>query len=950
MHLEEPFPTLAQQADSALLNRRRRHKSVSQRDQPSNLPSDPTSPEVISSLISSLSAISVPLNSHFDSIPRIDSEDPPTPVHHETTPLKPTPTRPPLIKNGSRMSVSTCATAEDHSQGLLHPDDAASPPVIRMARAPPSPKVQRSPRSPRYKPFKSGEPLSRPPSQESHTSVRTPSETAVFGTISTEPAPLSTKTPSVASTSSTGRAKSLKDHLGLLRKSSRELRSDQETSADRLRRSSSYTDSLWHNTPRHRPSLRSMYSMANVAEEMAPMEVLQKGLLEEKKEEEEEDMSAQPPTSNTPPNRELPSSQTSPDAAQQPGGIGSGRAIPTRASSLRHRHSQSSSSRRRQSVRHSRYSSTASQDVAPAENGLPGSRNDAAQVIQKIQEVKDRHQKNTIEMAAVDSLAGRSGTSPVRPSRSSRSRSHIEQTPPLQQQTSPIDDFSSFFHESAPSPLVKTGKPRTLTGSPGLSAKPPTFPPHIQGQLSGKPGYEKLEQRQSMDPVSPRPSHRRTPSSPPAVGRPSLHNERPSSADSIDLAVEAYTISPKLTQRVPHPTTGRTIAFSEVGDPKGHVVLCCLGMGLTRYLMAFYDELARTLNLRLVTLDRPGVGESGQYSPDEPNTPLSWPDDVAIVCNHLRVTKFSILAHSAGAIYALATALRIPQHIRGRIHLLAPWIPPSQLSTIGSQKEPVPAHAVPYSQRILRALPTSLLKVANTSFMSATSASITASLPKSTRRAKKKPTKEIAKEDTSTPAIAVPAAEANASQLISPTLLEPFKPSNVGYETYRHSDASLDTKAKSAEEELERQRDYDTRLTHKIWALATANANPTVDLLVCLERRQTIGFRYVDITRSTVIHHGSKDTRVPVENVQWLGKTMRRCEVRILEGEAHGLMASAKVMGNVLTEIAKEWEDWTTIVQGRRRATASQASRPSVSLQYQHSKSSLQKGPAQMSR
>jgi hypothetical protein len=41
--------------------------------------------------------------------------------------------------------------------------------------------------------------------------------------------------------------------------------------------------------------------------------------------------------------------------------------------------------------------------------------------------------------------------------------------------------------------------------------------------------------------------------------------------------------------------------------------------------MAFYDELARTLNLRLVTLDRPGVGESGPHLLDEPSNPLSWP-------------------------------------------------------------------------------------------------------------------------------------------------------------------------------------------------------------------------------------------------------------------------------------------------------------------------------------
>lgn len=117
----------------------------------------------------------------------------------------------------------------------------------------------------------------------------------------------------------------------------------------------------------------------------------------------------------------------------------------------------------------------------------------------------------------------------------------------------------------------------------------------------------------------------------------------------------------------------------------------------------------------------------------------------------------------------------------------------------------------------------------------------------------------------------------------------------------------------------ERQTEYDTRLTYRIWELATSNANPAVDLLVCLERRQTIGYRYVDINREVVIHHGTKDTRVPVDNVRWLGKTMRRCEVRILEGEGHGLMASAVVMSNVLTEMAKEWEDWTTVVQGKGR-------------------------------
>lgn len=114
--------------------------------------------------------------------------------------------------------------------------------------------------------------------------------------------------------------------------------------------------------------------------------------------------------------------------------------------------------------------------------------------------------------------------------------------------------------------------------------------------------------------------------------------------------------------------------------------------------------------------------------------------------------------------------------------------------------------------------------------------------------------------------------------------------------------------------ERERQRAFDERLTFAIWDRATAHANPATDLIVCLETKQSIGFRYEDINRPVVIHHGSKDSRVPADNVRWLGRLMRKCEVRILEGEQHGLMASAQVMGNVLTEMASDWEDWTSIV------------------------------------
>ncbi|CAJ2513072.1 Uu.00g011910.m01.CDS01 [Anthostomella pinea] len=404
----------------------------------------------------------------------------------------------------------------------------------------------------------------------------------------------------------------------------------------------------------------------------------------------------------------------------------------------------------------------------------------------------------------------------------------------------------------------------------------------------------------------------------PATPDPTVGYERPMSADSVDDAVESYLCSPRLSQKIRHPQTGRVISFSEVGDAEGSAVFCCVGMGLTRYITAFYDELALTLKLRLITPDRPGVGDSEAYA-DGTATPLSWPDDVYAICQALKITKFSILAHSAGAIYALATALRMPQHIRGRIHLLAPWIPPSQMNVFGTSQTMPPTNAIPTSQRILRALPTPFLKAANSSFMTATSSSITSSLPKnSPRRTKRKAAADNRRDIT-------PSSEKEniALNKAAPKLPQPEATENM--DQYRpaegefNAEAAILTAAADAMADKERQVTYDTRLTHAIWDLATTGANPAVDLLVCLERRHTIGFRYVDITRPVVIHHGSKDTRVPVDNVRWLGKTMRRCEVRVLEGEGHGLMASASVMGSVLMEISKEWEDWMRLTNSSKR-------------------------------
>ncbi|KAA8652226.1 hypothetical protein EYZ11_002292 [Aspergillus tanneri] len=873
---------------------------------------DPASPEVISSLISSLSTISVPLQSHFDNVPCIDSDTGPSSPIFSPSEQHSVSDQRSLNEHGLGVSYGTTTASDGATNSpFLHPDDAAAAPVIRMARAPPSPKSKTTfdpPPSP-----------GRPTSRGSYTSTKAAYEDYAFGMITTEPGPRVAATPSIASS---GSRKSLKNQLGLLKKSSREFASDKDKDqrAERLRKTSSYNDSLRHNLPRSRASLRSLYSMADVAEEGRPNP--------------SDVESARANTMSRSSSKERHSSQyTRESAPSTPGGIGSGRVIPARESSLRH--SFSSSPKRRRSIRHARYSSTGSRETK-ADAKVVGTSNEAEQVAKRIQELKDQQQKIKTELEIDDSPDTPDRPSREPPYKQTRLSRAPDDSPEGNIQRESVHTSDAKFDESAPAPAVMTGKSRsTQRNSTSLASTPSNSPLKsfaARQSFDKSVQIEKTRYRQSIESSTPPLHDKHSPSGQASASHESIGDERPSSADSVDLAVFDYILSPKLTQRISHPTTGRAIAFSEVGDPKGYVVLCCLGMGLTRYLMAFYDELARSLHLRLITLDRPGVGESGPYV-GESGTPLSWPDDVAIVCNYLKVNKFSILAHSAGAIYALATALRIPQHIRGRIHLLAPWIPPSQLSSISSPKAPVPTNAVPYSQRILRALPTSILKVANSSFMSATSASITSSLPKSPRRARRRAT---VKDSSNAAALESNDAERFQSKIQQQgedfrklqSIKAPQIPNGLAD---KKRDVVTSQAAVAVPEDRERQTDYDTRLTHKIWELATTNANPAVDLLVCLERRQPIGFRYVDITRNVVIHHGSRDTRVPVDNVRWLGQTMRRCEVRVLEGEGHGLMASAAVMGNVLMEIAKEWEDWMIVVQGKRRGTM--GTRPGIAVQ-----------------
>lgn len=873
-------------------SRRRRPSTATSMTEPSpssrNIKSQPPSPEVISSLISSLAAISTPAENHFDQLPRIVStkteSSSVTPSYRRSSKSTPADrvanardlSRSPQLQEGFGVDYGAYRQPEevDHESYLIA--NTAYAPIIRMSKQRAASSSSRS-RTPTLK--------------GSQQSLHSRDETASIGRLSTEPG-LQPSSANGASTKSGGIARLIG------RKKSKEVVSN------------------GHNNERTNSTARSAgEALSPLANGLRPSNS-RGSFREDKIDEATAEWPSSPASPRTPsyagPAVLTPTTPSHLRPSEHPGGIGSGRIIPSRQSSLHHTTANSPAKKSSKSLRHSRGSKDLriGQDVMEEEDSTVR----RIRELQKQKEKREREQKRE-ERRSEKKRSRNSMPGPAPPQRTTSDQSSRHS---MAEMKSRVPDQPALMEDDgAPPPAVSTYTSRrvsaghlpcTATYIPGPRSGPAM--PEIRPSLENRPVTPSLHQRALSDPqFSP--------------GKRSLAIDRPRSADSIDDAVKTYLASTRLTQRVRHPDNGRVIAFSEVGDPHGFPVICCVGMGMTRYIMTFYDELALSLRLRLITIDRPGVGESEQYSSGA-GVPLNWPDDVSIVCNALSISKFSLIAHSAGAIYALATALRLPQQVRGRLHLLAPWIPPSQMSSIGSQKDAVPSSSIPYSQKLLRVLPASFLRAANSSFMSSTTSSI---IPRSPRRAKRK----SIILGNGTVDLRPPSLNGNFTDrypTLQPVLSTNASTTDLTNTTSRpqsrgvKDDAASRVSTMNLDENFIRARQYayDTHLTQRIWDLAQRNANPAVDLFVCLERTKTIGFRYVDITRACIFHHGSRDSRVPVENVKWLATKMRRCEVRVLEGEGHSLMASAKIMAEVLTEVAREWEDWARVTrEGRGR-------------------------------
>ncbi|MCU0722686.1 MAG: alpha/beta hydrolase [Planctomycetes bacterium] len=105
---------------------------------------------------------------------------------------------------------------------------------------------------------------------------------------------------------------------------------------------------------------------------------------------------------------------------------------------------------------------------------------------------------------------------------------------------------------------------------------------------------------------------------------------------------------------------GRNLGVAEFGDPSGRPVLYFHGYPGSRLEAGLAHEEAALQGVRLIGVDRPGIGlsdfQDGRSIPD-------WPSDVAGLADALGLPRFAAVGVSGGGPYALACARLIPERL-----------------------------------------------------------------------------------------------------------------------------------------------------------------------------------------------------------------------------------------------------------------------------------------------
>jgi pimeloyl-ACP methyl ester carboxylesterase len=106
---------------------------------------------------------------------------------------------------------------------------------------------------------------------------------------------------------------------------------------------------------------------------------------------------------------------------------------------------------------------------------------------------------------------------------------------------------------------------------------------------------------------------------------------------------------------------GRILGYAEKGPSGGKPVFHFNGYPGSRLEITLIDDnILNKLNVRLIGVDRPGMGLSDFK---KGRSLIDWPDDILELANYLNLEKFAIEGVSGGAPYSLACAYKLPNYL-----------------------------------------------------------------------------------------------------------------------------------------------------------------------------------------------------------------------------------------------------------------------------------------------
>ncbi|MPZ34928.1 MAG: alpha/beta fold hydrolase [Rhodospirillales bacterium] len=107
---------------------------------------------------------------------------------------------------------------------------------------------------------------------------------------------------------------------------------------------------------------------------------------------------------------------------------------------------------------------------------------------------------------------------------------------------------------------------------------------------------------------------------------------------------------------------GRNLAYLEVGDPHGPLVIHNHGGPSSRLEARLFANSASKNGLRLICVDRPGIGQSSRQ---KTRSYAGWADDLTAIADALGHREFGVTGWSEGGPWALAAAAYIdPRRLR----------------------------------------------------------------------------------------------------------------------------------------------------------------------------------------------------------------------------------------------------------------------------------------------